>query len=365
MRILIASTPVGPLGSGTGGGVELTLHSLVYGLGALGHHVEVVAPAGSLHIGERVHQIEGALQASSQLAGRAAPVALPAGSVLAAMWEHIADLQRDFDIVLNLAYDWLPLYLTRFFETPVLHLISMGSLNDAMDAGITDLAQRMPGRLAAHTLSQASTYGDVSQFKILAGGIVTDRYEMRLTADQPPYLGAIGRVSPEKGLEDVAALSERSGWPVKVWGKMQDPGYWDRILAAHPGARLDYCGFLPTDDLQAAIGGCSAVVMTPKWVEAFGNVAIEALATGVPVISYCRGGPSEIVTDGETGFLVAPDDVDGLVAAVGRLGEIDRVRCRQRVEEFFSTEAFARRVEEWFCDARMCTRIEHREHPCR
>ncbi|MEO6157966.1 MAG: hypothetical protein ABIQ39_10085, partial [Ilumatobacteraceae bacterium] len=50
-RILIASTPVGPLGSGIGGGVELTLHSLVLGLTALGHQVEVIAPAGSLQVG--------------------------------------------------------------------------------------------------------------------------------------------------------------------------------------------------------------------------------------------------------------------------------------------------------------------------
>ncbi|MGZ4741186.1 MAG: glycosyl transferase, partial [Ilumatobacteraceae bacterium] len=40
-RILIISTPVGPLGSGAGGGVELTLHSLVLGLTGRGHAVEV------------------------------------------------------------------------------------------------------------------------------------------------------------------------------------------------------------------------------------------------------------------------------------------------------------------------------------
>ena len=59
--MLLVSTPVGPLGSGIGGGVELTLHNLVFGLGQAGHHVEVVAPSGSLHVGERVHQIDGTL----------------------------------------------------------------------------------------------------------------------------------------------------------------------------------------------------------------------------------------------------------------------------------------------------------------
>ena len=110
--------PVDPLGSGVGGGVELTLDSLVHGLSALGHPIEVVAPAGSLHVGANVHQVDGALHASSQLADRTAPIELTADSVLAHMWDHIADMRDDVDVVPKLAYDWLPFYLTRFFEAP-------------------------------------------------------------------------------------------------------------------------------------------------------------------------------------------------------------------------------------------------------
>ena len=87
--------------------------------------------------------------------------------------------------------------------------------------------------------------------------------------------------------------------------------------------------------------------MTPKWVEAFGNVAIEAMACGVPVIAYRRGGPTEIITDGVTGFLVPPDDIGALVAAVAHVESLDRIRCRQRVDEEFSTQAMAARVERW------------------
>ena len=338
----------------------MTLHSLVYGLGALGHRVEVVAPAGSLHVGTRVHQIEGSLQAGSQFAARSAPTELPAGSVLVSMWNHIADMQDDLDIVVNLAYDWLPLYLTRFLDVPVVHLISMGSLTEVMDEAIADVAARFPGHLAAHTQSQAATFLDPSWFRLLSSGIVTDRYEMHLMPDTPAYLGAVGRISPEKGLEDVAELSARSGWPVRVWGVMQDPVYWERLCNEHPAAQLEYRGFLTTDDLQAAIGGCTAVLMTPKWIEAFGNVAIEAMATGVPVIAYDRGVPAEVVTDGENGFVVPSDDVDALVAAVARIDSIERIRCRQRVEERFSAEAFAGRVEHWLRDVIAEATIGHR-----
>jgi UDP-glucose:tetrahydrobiopterin glucosyltransferase len=82
-------------------------------------------------------------------------------------------------------------------------------------------------------------------------------------------------------------------------------------------------------------------------VEAFGNVAIEAMATGVPVIAYNRGGPAEIVVDGENGLLIPADNIDALVEAVGRVGQIDRRACRRSVDERHSTTAFSLRIERW------------------
>lgn len=347
-RILLCSTPVGPLGSGIGGGVELTLHSLVLGLSDRGHLVEVVAPAGSLHVGARVHQIDGHYQVSSQTEGREAPIAMPPQPVLGAMWDWVRRHQDRFDVVVNLAYDWLPFYLTPYLDVPVAHLVSMGSLNDAMDDAVARLVAARPGAAAVHSMAQAATFPQVAEQLVVVGnGIAVDRYDVHLSADEPGYLGFIGRISPEKGIDDVFALSARTGVPVKAWGLMQDHDCWEAAQARYPEAQVTYEGFLATDELQAAIGGCRAIVMTPKWIEAFGNVAIEAMACGVPVIAYRRGGPAEIVIDGETGFLVEPDDVDGLVAAVHRLDEIDRLMCRQRVDELYSTTALAERIDGW------------------
>jgi UDP-glucose:tetrahydrobiopterin glucosyltransferase len=88
--------------------------------------------------------------------------------------------------------------------------------------------------------------------------------------------------------------------------------------------------------------------MTPRWVEAFGNVAIEALACGVPVIAYRRGGPTEIVQDGKTGWLVEPDSVTGLVEAIAQSDLIDRRLCRQQAEAEYSLTAMGDRLEQWF-----------------
>jgi UDP-glucose:tetrahydrobiopterin glucosyltransferase len=132
---------------------------------------------------------------------------------------------------------------------------------------------------------------------------------------------------------------------------LQDEECWRSALARFPAAEVHYRGFVSADLLQEGLGGCAALVMTSKWIEAFGNVAIEALACGLPVVAYDRGGPAEIVVDGATGFLVPPDDTAAVARAVGRLGELSRADCRARAEAEFSTLAFAQRVENWLLGA--------------
>jgi UDP-glucose:tetrahydrobiopterin glucosyltransferase len=159
-----------------------------------------------------------------------------------------------------------------------------------------------------------------------------------------------GRIAPEKALEDAVAASQLTGIPLKIFGKIQDSSYWEKIQRDYPDAPMEYMGFLSTEELQSQLGKCRALLVTPRWVEAFGNVAIEALACGVPVIAYRRGGPAEIVRDGKTGFLVEPDDIEGLVTAIQRLDEIDRFACRQQAEGEYSLEALGDRLEDWFTD---------------
>ena len=128
----------------------------------------------------------------------------------------------------------------------------------------------------------------------------------------------------------------------------RDHAYWQQIQQQYAAAPIFYEGFLPTDQLQKALGKCQALLMTPHWIEAFGNVAIEALACGVPVIAYRRGGPAEIVQNGKTGWLVEPDSVAGLVDAIAHIDTIDRHTCRQYAEATYSLTAMGDRLEQWF-----------------
>lgn len=346
LKLLLLSTSVGPLGSGMGGGVELTLHNIAKILTQRGHTVTIVAPVGSVCAGFDLIEIPGVLQITAQAEGRDAFVTLPAESVLAKMWDYARQVQDSYDLLLNFAYDWLPFYLTPFLRRPVAHLVSMGSLTDAMDGIIGQTIERYPATIAVHSHAQAETFAFGQRCQIVGNGFDLSLYDF---CEQPDrYLAWVGRIAPEKGLEDAVAAADRTQRPLKIWGVMQDVAYWHDICDQFPDAPVSYEGFLPTADLQRELGKCQALLMTPRWVEAFGNVAIEALACGVPIIAYRRGGPAEIVQDSKTGFLVRPDSVQEMVAAIAQIHQIDRRACRQFVENEYSLAAMGDRLEQWF-----------------
>ncbi len=348
LRLLFLSTPIGPLGSGQGGGVEQVVPNLANILQQRGHAVTIAAPQGSVAEGVAVVQVAGNLQPTAHHQGRDAGIVLPGRSVLANMWDYALQARAQYDLIVNFTYDWLSFYLTPFVDQPVAHMVSMGSLTDAMDAAIGDVAERFPGTIAMHTHAQANTFTFGRHCRILGCGLDISRYSFCETPG--PWLGWMGRISPEKGLEDAVLAAIQSQYPLRVLGKMEDPAYWERIHTQYPNPPIEYLGFQPTDQLQALVGKCQALLMSHRWVEAFGMVAIEALACGVPVISYRRGGPAEIITHGKTGWLVEPDSVSGLVAAIDRIPRLDRRACRQQAEAEYSLAAMGERFEQWLLD---------------
>ncbi|MFM8936918.1 MAG: glycosyltransferase [Vulcanococcus sp.] len=351
MKLLVVSTPLGPLGSGCGGGVEVTLVGLVAGLLARGHGITVLAAEASRLPpscgAAALWTCSGTPQLSAQHQQRQAPISLPADALLAHLWRRVLaeGPAAGFDAVLNLAYDWLPFWLTPTAPLPIFHLVSMGSVSEAMDQVIADLAVWDQRRLAFHTAVQAADFALPEPPLVVGNGFDLARYQ--LSVDPEPLLGWVGRIAPEKGLEDAAAAAAQLGWPLAVWGLLEDPAYAAAVEASVPAGTLQWRGFLPTAELQAQLGRCRALLNTPKWNEAYGNVLVEAMACGVPVVAYRRGGPGELVQSGVNGVLVEPDDVSALAAAVPAAAQLDRRVCRRWAEQHASQEALAGRIEAW------------------
>ena len=346
LKILFLSTSVGSLGSGQGGGVELTIQNLAQELVHRGHQLEVVAPQESWLTDIAVTTIQGNLQVPVQTQNRDMTICMPANSVLANMWEYARLVQNKYDLIVNFAFDWLPFYLTPFFTIPIAHFISMGSMTNASDRMMEQIITQYPGTFGVYTQSQADTFTFGHQCQILGSAVDLSLYQFN------PHPGTslawLGRIAPEKALEDAVAAINLTKTPLKIMGRIQDQNYWDKICHDFPDAPIEYLGFLDTNKLQQELGKCRVLLMTPRWLEAFGNVAIEALACGVPIIAYRRGGPSEIVKDGQTGFLVEPDNVPELAHAITKISQIDRLACRQQAETEYSLAALGDRFEAWF-----------------
>jgi glycosyltransferase involved in cell wall biosynthesis len=92
-----------------------------------------------------------------------------------------------------------------------------------------------------------------------------------------------------------------------------------RLLADRLGlaSRVEFKGDFPR--AAELYPEASLVVLPSLWAEPFGLVGPEAMAHGIPVVASRVGGVPEWLTDGETGFLVEPKDVDALAARINTL----------------------------------------------
>jgi glycosyltransferase involved in cell wall biosynthesis len=91
-----------------------------------------------------------------------------------------------------------------------------------------------------------------------------------------------------------------------------------------PGALFE--GFLSGDDLATAYAS-SDVFLFPSDTETFGNVTLEAMASGLPAVCANATGSRSLVRDGVTGYLADVGDAEGLYAAVAKLTIDPRLRC--------------------------------------
>ncbi|WOF42582.1 glycosyltransferase family 1 protein [Sphingopyxis indica] len=124
-------------------------------------------------------------------------------------------------------------------------------------------------------------------------------------ADDVPVIAFLGRLVMEKGLDvfaDTIDVLRRRGVPHEVVVIGEGPaGDWfeSRLPRAH------FVGFQGGANLARALASCD-MFFNPSVTETFGNVTLEAMACGLPVVAARATGSASIVKHGQTGYLVAP-----------------------------------------------------------
>jgi glycosyltransferase involved in cell wall biosynthesis len=127
----------------------------------------------------------------------------------------------------------------------------------------------------------------------------------------------VGRVSREKGLEMLAdafkdLIDTGSAIALAVIG---DGPYRDEMEASLSGYPVLFTGYLEGEKLQRGYASADLFVF-PSATDTFGNVVLEAQASGLPVIVSDGGGPRELMIDGETGLVFRSGSKSDLVSAI-------------------------------------------------
>ena len=150
-------------------------------------------------------------------------------------------------------------------------------------------------------------------------------------------LVTVARLAPEKGFEFLARVArdlDKREFPFKIVivGGNRSVAVVEEIHGMYGDlatrGKVSFAGF-QTGEKLAEYYASADIFLHCSITETFGLVVLESMASGVPVIARDQGGPSEIVVDSKTGYLVHPADQDGFVRRIVEVGS-DAVR-RQRM----------------------------------
>jgi len=190
----------------------------------------------------------------------------------------------------------------------------------------------LPATIAANSqmaIQYAVAQGvSASRLYFLPNVVDTDWFKPSTRSSEPLTLIAVGRLVKQKRLDRFISILHRlrNEFRLNVRGLIIGSGRQNEDLRAELESQARGLGLLP--DVAEFRGGVSdtrsvyhqaAVCVLTSDFEGTPNVLLEAMASGLPVVSTRVGGVPGIVRHGETGFLVEPDDHGGLVAALVEL----------------------------------------------
>jgi glycosyltransferase involved in cell wall biosynthesis len=346
MKIAIMAPLVTAIREPQRGGSQAFVSDLARGLAGRRHDVHVYAASGSKIPGVEVIDtgIDPRSLAATLYRAAGPSAAEPVEGVPAAAAEsafttaYLAMRAIRYDVIHNHAFDVPAVRLATALQVPVVHTLHLPP-DKAVSAALRQAAGGgRPPAVAAVSGFQASAWR-----RVVAVDAVLPPYP---PTGVIPWSGAAGhgavfagRLSPEKGTAEAIDVARAAGVPIDVYGDVYDPRYSREQIdprRSWPGVTVHQG--VPRASLWEAMARAAVVLYPARWDEPFGMAAAEAQACGTPVVAFRRGGLSEVIMDGVTGFLVPPDDVAAAAEAVSKVVGISRPGCRRHAESQLDLE---------------------------
>jgi glycosyltransferase involved in cell wall biosynthesis len=340
MKVAIIAPIVSAIREPQRGGSQVFVSDLARGLAGRGHDVHLYAASGSEVAGVAVIDTgvdPEAVQATLYRPGGAA--ACRSGAAERA-FAGIYDVVRGeaYDVVHNHAFDAPAVTLATTACAPVVHTLHLPP-----DAAVADAVRQAAGRDPAPTVAGVSAFQASAWSRVVPVDAILPPHMPTRLIGWSPTAGDnavfAGRLSPEKGAAEAIEIALAAGIRIDVFGDRYDLDYArERIdrRGDDPGVLVHPAVARTT--LWDAMAGAAVVLCPARWDEPFGMVAAEAQACGTPVVAFRRGALDEVIVDGVTGYLVAPEDLEAAADATMRATELSRSQCRQHAESRLDLE---------------------------
>jgi glycosyltransferase involved in cell wall biosynthesis len=311
------------------GGTERVVSSLTEALVELGHDVTLFASGDSVTSAK--------LDAPWPRALRLDPDIRDWVSAYALLIEYVRQRAHLFD-VLHFHIDYWPNSVFLRQDVPFLTTLH-GRLDLPELAAVYRMFPNVP--LVSISDSQRKPLADVGWAATIHHGM-PEHLLAPIDVANRDYFAFLGRISPEKGIEQAIQIASRCGARLKVAAKVDkaDAEYFkESVEPLLADANVDFIGEINDSQKPAFLSGARALLFPIDWPEPFGLVMIEAMACGCPIIAMRRGSVPEVIDHRITGFVV--DSVDEMVAACERVDELDRSRVRAQFEKRFTSRRMA------------------------
>ena len=331
MRVLNVAYPLTPVSINSAGGSEQILTRLDQALVQAGHQSLVIAAAGS--------QLQGEL-----IEGPPAPPCLTPEVRERARRDHKRlihqTLERfEVDLVhmhsldfhhylperrvpvlatLHLPPDWYPEQIFRF-QRPAFYL---NCVSESEHATCPKSMRLLP---------------------CIPNGVAVDQFQWQ--SEKRSFVLALGRICPEKGFHFALQAAHAAGVELVLAGELfpyaEHKAYFRQQIEPLLDERRRFLGPVGFEQKRELLARARCLLIPSTVAETSSLVAMEAMASGTPVVAFRSGALPEIVEDGVTGFLVS--DAQAMAEAIHKTNRLQPHDCRQAASKRFSDRVMADR----------------------
>lgn len=365
LRILFVMPPCLPTPPKGYGGIEAVAAALIPKLRQEGAYIILTTPNGSTVKADEVHELTEPLYPilTNPYNDVAPAIELYVSRVMKLAWELRADVIHDFSGMFTTVNSLAAATPSGMFP-PVVQTVhgpikpyheQYESLLQYPSLSFTAISRAQlaeaPPKMRSRTqviyngiTPSDFQYGAEGNGRLLVlGRVCSDKGQDRLVEYAAKaglsldIAGTVSEMSDKAEIEREAELGEAS----KVAGKADFQVYM-KLRPQIDGEKIRFHGNVSGQLKSDLLSGSDALVMPNRWAEPFGMVAIEAMASGTPVVAMKSGALPELIVHGVTGYLAETFEELCDYLRPEMLAKLDREACRRHAAERFSTTAIAR-----------------------